>query len=133
MIRWIATLLVAVVAVVALVAMPVAAEAEATPLAGSGGAYLGVVSGVVVVRVAPDSPAAKADVRAKDIVLTANGKPITHTGEFKQLVQGLKPGDVLSLTLLRGGQELPESPRRFMEQMPERGRRLMPSRPLGGA
>ena len=49
-------------------------------------------SGLVVVEVAPDSPAAEAGVAAGDVILEVNRKPIQGIAEFqKQLKNGSGP------------------------------------------
>ncbi|MEX0958648.1 MAG: DegQ family serine endoprotease [Burkholderiales bacterium] len=66
---------------------------------------LGVPSGqgAVVVEVAPDSPAAKAGVRAGDVITEVNGQAIRSSADLRNRV-GLVPiGEQVELTLLRDG------------------------------
>jgi RNA polymerase sigma factor (sigma-70 family) len=74
--------------------------------------YLGVVlqdtdDNVVVIRkVAPDSPAAKAGIKADDILLTLDGAPVKHAKSLIERMAGLKAGDQVAVRLKRGDQEL---------------------------
>ncbi|WP_353224921.1 DegQ family serine endoprotease [Salinisphaera sp. C84B14] len=66
---------------------------------------LDINQGVVVAQVMPDSPAAKAGIKERDVITQVNGKDID---DFSQLANaiGLKsPGDKVSITLLRNGKE----------------------------
>jgi serine protease Do len=60
--------------------------------------------GVVVVRVAPDSPAEKAGLRQGDVIEKVDGKAVTTSKEVQQLVRSHKPGQSLNLLLYRNGQ-----------------------------
>jgi regulator of sigma E protease len=57
-----------------------------------------------VIEVTPDSPAAKANIEVDDIILTANGQPVSNFDEFHQIIEdnsaspipiGLKRGEEL--------------------------------------
>jgi len=63
----------------------------------------GATSGVFVDGVQPDSPAAKAGVKAEDVILRYNGTDVTSSDQFVTMVQGTKPGNVADLTVLRAG------------------------------
>ncbi|MES1951250.1 2-alkenal reductase [Salinisphaera sp. S4-8] len=66
---------------------------------------LDINQGVVVAQVMPDSPAAKAGIKERDVITQVNGKDID---DFSQLANaiGLKsPGDKVTITLLRNGKE----------------------------
>ena len=68
--------------------------------------YFGVKSGVLVASVVADSPAAKAGMKAGDVITAVNGKPITTPGE---LVSGLPPADTaqeVTLTVFRDKREM---------------------------
>jgi serine protease Do len=58
--------------------------------------------GVVVTNVYPDSPAAKAGLRNYDVILDANGKPLTDDNQLQPLIQKLHVGDTLVLRIARG-------------------------------
>jgi len=52
------------------------------------------------------SPAAKAGLRAKDVVTKVNGLAVGQRGSLSTLVGEYAPGDTIELTVLRGGQTL---------------------------
>jgi tRNA A-37 threonylcarbamoyl transferase component Bud32 len=58
---------------------------------------------VVVQAVAPDSPAAGADIRIGDRLLTASGHPIYNDEDWRRAVANIEVGRPLHLTLERGG------------------------------
>jgi serine protease Do len=55
--------------------------------------YFGVKDGVLVAGVTADSPAAKAGIKAGDVITTVNDKPVTNAEELVNQL-GEKPGDV---------------------------------------
>jgi serine protease Do/serine protease DegQ len=66
---------------------------------------LRVTEGALVERVEPKSPAEQAGLQARDVVVSANGRPVRTSGELRNRV-GLTPvGEELELRILRGGQE----------------------------
>lgn len=68
------------------------------------GVYSGEIEGQVVVqRVAEDGPAARAGVRAGDVIVGIEGVPVnTLAGLYRALWNGREPGDRVTLKLLRG-------------------------------
>ncbi|MBM4041624.1 MAG: PDZ domain-containing protein [Planctomycetes bacterium] len=62
-------------------------------------------SGVLVVGVDPDSPAAKAGVRAGDVITAVDGQPVADMVQFFKKMLAKNVGDAVSLKLLRGGKE----------------------------
>jgi serine protease Do len=60
--------------------------------------------GALVVAVDPDGPAAKAGVRAGDILVAIQGRPIDDSNRLPRLVASLKPGSTAELKILRDGQ-----------------------------
>lgn len=63
-------------------------------------------TGVVVARVADDSPAHKAGVQAKDLILALDGKPIATSQQLRN-AEGLLPvGQQVRLTLQRAGKPM---------------------------
>jgi RNA polymerase sigma-70 factor (ECF subfamily) len=84
----------------------VVAEEEKAP------AYLGLVlrdeedSGAVAVQeVAPDSPAAKAELKPDDIVVKVGGVPPRSAAEVVKGLRNLKVGDKVTLRIKRGDKE----------------------------
>lgn len=67
-------------------------------------AYQG--EGVLISDVVPDSPAAKAKVQAKDILIGMNGQKIKDLRSFSKILRSLKPGDEVILKILRNNQEI---------------------------
>jgi serine protease Do len=63
--------------------------------------YKDVVPGALIVRVVPDSPAAKAGVVSGDIITKINGKALEKS--LPTVVQGFKVGDKLELEVYRAG------------------------------
>ena len=91
--------------------------------------FLGVIldpeqaeSRAVITQVAPESPAAKAGLKAGDVVTKIGDKEIKNADAFVEAVAGHKPGDKLSVHFLREGKEhditttLAERPDRRAEQ-----------------
>jgi S1-C subfamily serine protease len=83
--------------------------------------HLPVAAGVLVQTVQPGSGAQKASIKGGtqqttvagesyrmggDLIVAADGKPITTTGALRDLIAGHKPGDKLSLTLYRGTKKI---------------------------
>ena len=59
--------------------------------------------GVVVSRVVPNSPAAKAGLKVEDIILKANGREITDFGQLRTVIGLLRVGEKVTLDILREG------------------------------
>ncbi|GIX30873.1 MAG: serine protease [Porticoccaceae bacterium] len=60
-------------------------------------------SGVLIAEVAEDSPAAKAGIRAGDVVVSYQGQPVRDVGDFRNRVALTRPGTKASLEILRDG------------------------------
>lgn len=82
----------------------------AIPPAGSG--FLGVqlnetaVPGKVVIETADkDTPAEKAGVKAKDVILSIDGKEIRDIPAVQAIVSAKKPGEMVTLKIQRGEEE----------------------------
>ena len=72
--------------------------------------YIGVYltdgdTGVTVHSVIESSPAAEAGLAAGDLITEANGTAIKEASELTALVGGMNPGDALTLTVVRDGEE----------------------------
>ncbi|GFE04791.1 hypothetical protein Scani_10590 [Streptomyces caniferus] len=55
--------------------------------------------------VAPDGPAAKAGIKAGDVITKVDGAPVHSGEELIVKIRSHRPGDTLALTLLRGGKD----------------------------
>jgi serine protease Do len=62
---------------------------------------LPVREGVIVLQVPPGTPAARAGLRAQDIITRFNGTPITSGGMLRSMLRELSPGDRAQLSVLR--------------------------------
>jgi hypothetical protein len=98
------------------------ASRSQAPLEGQG-TYLGVLcapvaeamheqlpqlprqQGVLITRVLADSPAATADLRRHDILLTFDGKKISDCEHLARLIRDDRAGRKVNVTYLRGGRE----------------------------
>jgi Do/DeqQ family serine protease len=59
--------------------------------------------GVLIVRVVPRSPADLAGLRRGDVITQVDGKPMTTAANLQTAVENSQVGQVLQLTILRGG------------------------------
>jgi S1-C subfamily serine protease len=91
--------------------------AEDKPTGGSGGGgygpYFGsipdfgqVENGVRFSDVKPGSPAAKAGLKAGDILVQFGGKPIKNLYDFTDALRSSKVGDLVEVKVVRDGQPL---------------------------
>ncbi len=60
--------------------------------------------GAFVGRVLAGSPAERAGLQAKDVIIELNGKAIEDATDLENVLTSLRPGDRPMLTLMRGGQ-----------------------------
>jgi S1-C subfamily serine protease len=67
---------------------------------------LPAASGAVVAEVVPDTPAAEAGLQRGDIITGIDGREITSMNELAALIRRQQPDDSVTLTVLRGGEEL---------------------------
>jgi S1-C subfamily serine protease len=63
-------------------------------------------SGVAIVAVGADTPAATAGLRSRDIITAIDGTSIADDSAFAKAIDSHKPGDTIELTVARGGQTL---------------------------
>lgn len=64
------------------------------------------IGGVPVIRVVPDGPAAKAGVRADDVLTTANGRTLRNYLDWEAVLLDLHVGDVLTTEVSSGGRSV---------------------------
>lgn len=79
-----------------------------TPLTKQLAEHFGVEGGVMIGEVVENSPAAKAGLKAGDIVVEANGKAVNDQMELVHLINQKKEGDV-TLTIVRDGKRQTKS------------------------
>lgn len=73
---------------------------------------LSVAQGALIVRetphehgVVPKSPAEKAGIKERDIVIACNGIPVTAEKTLQDFLDEFEPGEDITLTILRGGKQ----------------------------
>ena len=97
--------------------MPTSPTAPAGSRASGGstgyGPYFGSIpdfaeppTGVHFADVRDGSPAAKAGLKAKDIMVGFDGKPVQNLQDFTYLLRSKKPGDEVEVNVLRGNEKL---------------------------
>jgi membrane-associated protease RseP (regulator of RpoE activity) len=69
------------------------------------GEYFGTDSGLLVLEVAPESPAARAGLREGDVILRADGTEVARIGQLREIVAEAD-GDEVGLTVLRQRREI---------------------------
>ncbi|WP_066378775.1 HhoA/HhoB/HtrA family serine endopeptidase [Anabaena sp. CA = ATCC 33047] len=69
------------------------------------GVKINLDSGVIILGVARNSPAARAGLRPGDIIESINGVAITDTQQVQQQVEATKIGDAIPLTINRNGNQ----------------------------
>lgn len=79
-------------------------ELAAAVGARAAGIAVEVITRVVVVNILPDSPA-DGLLEPGDVVLSADGRPLDGAEELQAITAGFAPGDELTLTISRDGQE----------------------------
>ena len=75
------------------------------PLPPRVAASLGREAGVEIVEVLPDGPAARAGLRAEDIVVALAGEPVTRVGDLQRLLTGEAIGRERAVSVIREGAE----------------------------
>ena len=53
-----------------------------------------------------ESPALAAGMREEDVIVAADGKAVDRVGTLQRIVRAREPGDVVELTVLRGGRQV---------------------------
>lgn len=85
-----------------------------TPLSKQLSDHFGVTNGAMVNTVRQDSPAAKAGLKAGDVILEVDGKAISGELDVARAIAEKKEGEI-TITYIRGGQ------RQTLRVMPEKG------------
>lgn len=65
----------------------------------------GVEQAIVISTVTADSPAAEAGLESGDVITTINGEEISNPESFVEAVRSFDPGDEITLTVYRNGEE----------------------------
>lgn len=74
-------------------------------------------SGIMVRGVVENSPAQEAGIQPGDIILEVGGQAVHNSADLSNMVNSVEEGTELSLTLLRDGQQVPETVKpKFDEQ-----------------
>jgi putative serine protease PepD len=63
----------------------------------------GTRDGALVLNVEPNGPAAKAGIKEQDVVIAVDGKPVGSSEELQVAVDAHKPGETVSLEIVRNG------------------------------
>jgi serine protease Do len=66
-------------------------------------------TGVIVVEVEPGSPAADAGLRREDVITALDSTEIESSGDLLGALRNYRPGDTVTLTVLRGGSDAEET------------------------
>ena len=69
-------------------------------------AYYNVPVGQVITGVAPNTPGARAGLRAKDIITSIGGQAIDQNHDLRTVIETHQPGETVKLTVWRAGQTL---------------------------
>ncbi|OEF25489.1 outer membrane-stress sensor serine endopeptidase DegS [Vibrio rumoiensis] len=64
------------------------------------------VSGIIVLSVAPNSPAKKAGLKEKDVIVSINGNKILNSQTVMEMVTEFRPGTTVDFDILRDGKKL---------------------------
>lgn len=63
-------------------------------------------AGIIIAQIVKDSPADKAGLQTRDVVLELNGKKITNPSSFRNMVAGNIPGSKLKMQIRRHGKTI---------------------------
>jgi len=77
---------------------------DGTDLDGATALALRVDGGALIEQVKADSPAARAGLAPRDVIVGVNGRPVTSMGMLVIAVRSHRPGDVCTLDIVRDNQ-----------------------------
>ena len=61
--------------------------------------------GILIDKLAPNTPASKTDLKNGDLIIGVNARPIQNLNNLKEALKNKKAGEVVELTVLREGKE----------------------------
>ena len=61
--------------------------------------------GVLVMKVAPDGPAAQSGLRKEDLILSINGQPTNSVKELRTILESISVGETVKIQVLRNNRE----------------------------
>lgn len=67
--------------------------------------FYGVDYGIRIAGIDPEAPAAESDLQVDDIVIAVDGDQVRETWDLQQAIAGTAPGETVTLTVVRNGQE----------------------------
>ncbi len=73
----------------------------AQPLTGQLATYFGVKDGVLIAMVSENSAAAKAGLKAGDVITAVDGKPVANVGDIAAALQGAAEGTTIRVEIAR--------------------------------
>src|SRR5688500_2803553 len=79
----------------------------------------GSKAGALVQDVSPDGPAAKAGLKAGDIIIKRDGKPVNDTVTFRNAIAQTAPGTTVTLGVWRDGKE--QTLKVKLDELPSQG------------
>jgi serine protease Do len=62
--------------------------------------------GALITEVTPDSPAERAGLKADDVIVEFDGRPVEDTGSFRSRVATTEPGTSVDITVIRKGERM---------------------------
>lgn len=77
---------------------------EGSDLDGATAVELNVEGGAMIEKVKADSPAERAGLAARDVIVKVDGKPVTSMGMLVVAVRAHRPGDVFTVEIMRDKQ-----------------------------
>jgi S1-C subfamily serine protease len=80
---------------------------EGSDLDGVTASELHVEGGALIERVMAGSPAERAGLAPRDVIVSVNGKPVTSMSMLVVMVRAHDPGDVCTLEIVRDSQHQP--------------------------